>query len=270
MLRAAIEAFANPGVSFFIHIDSKADPESFQFLASAPNVCVLEQRFCNFWGGFSLVDSSIALLERAWQREFDRYLLVSDDSFPLLTYAKLCEALSEDRNWVGAATQNEHMRKRYENFYYNDSPATNPIPSLRGEGHFEASEHAALHDLAGLMRQGKKSLNVLFHCQQWWVLTHEAAGNVLHSYRTDHHLRQSFRFSMIPDESYIQTVAGLAQPDKLSRRALVWTDFSKQPKPYLYSSIETLAEAFESGMPFVRKIAGQPGLLKELASRIRG
>ena len=64
-----------------LHVDSKCDLGSFEFLSSE-NVHILQERVEVKWGGFSLIDATIKILKKASVLDFDYFFLISGDDIP--------------------------------------------------------------------------------------------------------------------------------------------------------------------------------------------
>src|SRR5215472_15428620 len=74
------------GFDIFVHIDAKADKEKFVArLGGMSHECrFLPQRVSVFWGGYSMMEAEFALLRAAIAAgPYDKYLLLSDDTFPV-------------------------------------------------------------------------------------------------------------------------------------------------------------------------------------------
>jgi hypothetical protein len=264
------QVLLDPDIHFFVHVDSKVDISNFTSLCCPPNTTFIESRKHVFWGGFEMVRAEVALLDHAFaDPSFERFTLVSDDSFPLHSPVDLKDKLAVNVQRIGAGVvTSDLVRQRYTRFYYFDSDATNPQFRPPEGRCFSSRETADIADLAALLGRGKKPLPSYRQGSQWWSLTRAAVNHFLHIYRDDAHLRDSFRFSSVPDEHYIQTIIG-AEGDRWGfTNSPMHTDFSKDPKPYVYKSVEELEPALASEHLFVRKVAADGALLKTLADII--
>jgi len=266
VLQAQLKIYAGTDAAVYVHLDSKAKDEDFLFLRDHKNVTLAPTRIDCYWGGFTLVRCALLLLEMAVRDGFDQYVLISDDSFPLLRMGDIKAMLAGGINVIGNPVGPEYQR--YARSCYFDCPATAPNGERRTPGLFSPAQADDLADLAALMRSGKKALPIIFHCAQWWAMTHQAAQRVLAVDRQDKHLRDSFRFSEIPDESYIQTIAGTEFPERFVHRNLMWFDFSREPKPFVFETLDGLQQAIDSRHAFARKIAPAPQLLAALEERL--
>ncbi len=121
-------------------------------------------------------------------------------------------------------------------------------------------------DLASFRLRGKANVPI-FKGGQWWCLTSDVADYILRVHDEDEHLRQSFRFSLIPDEHFIHTIIGLSPTQFSLSSNPMWTEIERNPSPWVFSSVDELRPALDSGYLFVRKVA--PVLAHELYETFR-
>jgi len=270
VLEKCLAMLEDRSIHFFVHLDRKAALSEFSFLGAASHASLIPQRFDVYWGGFNMVRAELALLNFAYQYDgYKRFILISDDSFPLLSAAKLRKALLSDANWLDQhKTKKPGYLKRYDEFYYFDSAATDARYRPPEDRNIGADQLRDLKELESLLRLGKKPIKQLYQGSQWWCLSRAAVDYLLPVVRNDSHLHESFRFSLVPDEHYIHTIIGNSEQNWSIRPSHMYFDFSKDPKPFVYSDIEQLERALSSDRLFVRKVAGDRSLLETLADRI--
>ena len=179
--------FAALGADMFVHVDAKIDEAPFREAASAAggNVHFLSDRTAVFWRGFSMMEATMELLRSAAGKgAYDKFLLISDDSLPLLPPAALTDRLAATDDFV-AIGPNERFRSRYTGFYMLDSHATQVrwIPLEQREVTPDAV--ARFLRLDALRRIGKKPIPQLFHGSQWWCLGAASVARVLDVWATD-------------------------------------------------------------------------------------
>jgi hypothetical protein len=271
VLEKQISSLAADNFHFFVHLDAKVDAEAFGFVRASNHATQIETRYNVFWGGFNMVLAELALLRAAMSDpSFERFILISDDSFPIKPAARLADMLAEDCQRIGVHdATNTVFEPRYQGFYFFDSDATNPQFRPPENRSFLPQDFEALRSLDALQRRGKKPIAKVFHGPQWWSLNRSAAAYILEVAAEDEHLRDSFRFSSIPDEHYLQTILGLAPQQWRICGTPMWFDFSKDPKPYVFSNISEMDACLRSDRRFVRKVASDPVFLAQLESRLK-
>ena len=262
-LEALAGFLVGPEFAFFVHVDAKADIQLFAEVARHPHVHLIGDRRKVFWGGFSMIEAEIALLGAAVEGgEFDRFALISDDTFAIKAPDEIKRRLEAEDLWIGSFIAPD-SDWRYDKFFFFDSDATNPQHRDVRLRAFADDEISAVKSLERLRSVGKARIQV-FHGPQWWCLTREAAAYVLECHRNSAHVRESFRFSAVPDESYIQTLIGLEGDRWHRRKCPMHFDFSRQPKPFVFRELAELKSLVASDALFVRKIPEDRLLLQEL------
>jgi hypothetical protein len=254
---------------FYVHVDQKASISEFEFLRAYSNVTTIRDRLNIFWGGFNMVRAEIALLSAAISnQQCQAFMLISDDSFPLRSGEHIRAAVLAEENWIDQHELNDgYFLDRYRNYHYFDSMATDPQfrpPETRTIGMDEIQD---MKDLEALLRVGKKPVK-LYQGAQWWCLSKTASLYLLRMVDEDSHLKESFRFSAVPDELYFQTVIGNSGENWPIRPTQMYFDFSQNPKPFVYSNMEQLATPFSSDRLFVRKVLGDKAFLQAIIERI--
>lgn len=263
----ALHARYLSGFDFLVHVDAKADLDNFAPAIGLPNVTLLPERLGVFWRGWSSVQAQMMLLRAAVARQYDRVVMISDDSFTLRAPAPLQDALAlpGERMEVRPAPD---FRDRYDRFFFQDSPATCRRGYNGTDRAFRLEDLDALQAMAALMRQGKLPLETLYFGQAWWSLTRASALLVLDAFDNRPHLRESFRFSDCPDEHFVQnalSVGGsLPQPN---RGPLMWADWKRDPKPYTLQTMADILPALDGRHLFARKIRA-PALAKALMAHL--
>ncbi len=268
VLERHVSLFTNSEFHFFVHIDKKSEDHEFRFLSGHKQATIVEERHKVFWGGFNMILAELALLRAAMDdQSFERFVLISDDAFALRPPADIFQSLTDDCIWIGQSDVSGHqVSARYHGYYFFDSDATNAQFRVPEQRAFLPDEFAHLRDLERLRGQGKKPLPRLFQGSQWWGLTRDVARRMLAVVDDDEHLRQSFRFSCIPDEHYFQTIIGLSDCACRNRGTPMYVDFSRDPKPYVFHDFADTWAPRRSDKLFIRKIGSDSALLDSLVA----
>jgi Core-2/I-Branching enzyme len=264
-LRALTRFFSAPCFEIFVHVDRKIDEAPFVENAGR-SASFLQDRIPVFWRGGSIVEATMRLLIYARSRgEFDRYVLLSDDSVAIVDAKTVLRSLETfpDHIHIHLARQRAW---RYDKFYMYDSEAT----QLRWTPDREVTEDALhrLERLAALRRRGKKPLSEYYQGSQWWALSAQSVDRVIASWNEDEWLRESFEFSDAPDEGYFQTV--LAATCLQRSRSFMWVDWTTPtpPPPRIFRTCDELAEIRPSTELFARKIDLESAALDSWMARL--
>ena len=267
--------FARLDATLYMHVDAKVPDDAYRDLASChANLHLLGERLPIWWGGFNMVGAAIAGLRQARASgPYDRYLLVSEDSVPLLPPAGMAAQLAGDAEFLDAnpvpADPANPVRRRYEGWYSLDDRATSARFIEAPERAIDDAFLARMQRLQALRAKGKYKLPGLWHGSQWWGLTADAVTRVLDVHDRRHWLRNSFEFSLVPDEQYIQTIVAASFAGRVFQ-PFMYADFSRAPKPFVYRSAAELA-ALAGGYCMARKVdLAAPGIADHMRAITEG
>lgn len=220
----------------FIHIDAKTD-----YLAAGlrlpPQVTLITPRLPVYWGGWSMMRATLALIEAA--RGHQRMILISGDALPVRPLSEIDRLMSDmdteyiellevqdDPTLVGADPQRAIERygwvqpwRRYNHVFW-DHPLLNPMHAgaaaarygvapasmdwIRGE-----AEHLVREILAEIPPRAP-IFERFYYGSQWWALTGATIEAMLPALR-DPDIQRYFKHMQVPDEHMIQTILGNAK-----------------------------------------------------------
>jgi hypothetical protein len=244
--------FSDTETDLYIHVDAKSDASAYQdFAKDRHNVFLTPNRFPIYWGGFNTVRSAIASLEYARRSaEYGRFLFLTEDTIPIVSKAEFAKRMSSDVEFFETKiASGQNMIDRYNGFFYFDSFATTPRPCPTVARAVTAEDLLALSRLNRLRDKGKVVLKDIHHGGTWWGLTAQAVNKIVSSYYAEEHLRESFEFSAIPEEQYFHTILRLEKSEPL-----LFTDWSRNPTPFVFRTSEEIAEVDAKGRTFLRKV----------------
>jgi hypothetical protein len=263
-LRALRSFFSPRCFEIFVHVDRKVDAAPFAESAGE-SACILQDRIPVYWRGWSIVEATMRLVMHAKAKcEYDRYVLISDDSVPIVDLSAVLRSLEEFPDQIDLHVIRQRGW-RYDKFFMFDSGAT----QLRWTADREVTDDAlARFDrLGALRRRGKKPLADYYQGSQWWALSARSIERVIASWADDQWLRESFEFSDAPDEGYFHTI--LAEYCLLRSRNIMWVDWSTQipPPPRIFQSCDELAAIRPVTELFARKVDLGPAELDSWIAR---
>lgn len=251
--------FACLSADLYIHIDAKVSDAEYRAVPSRyPHAHLLAERLPIWWGGFNWVRATISAIRSARAaKTYDRYLLLSEDTVPLLAPTALAAHLEQDVEFLHSypvpADRHDLKRRRYEGWYYFDCGTTCPRTFVPEDRTVDEGLPLAMQRLSLIRERGKYPVAELRCGSGWWALTDEAVARVLEVLDTCPWLHQSLEFSACPDEQYVQTILGLSNwPRKC--RPFIHTDFSRDVKPYVYGTQAELAALQGGPCCMVRKV----------------
>ncbi len=256
----------------FVHLDRKSDGSAYrEALGEAAAGCeFVPDPVEVFWGGFSMIRAMLKLLETARERgEFDRFVLISDDSIPVRTPESLAELFDPAVEYIDLIRQEPgtEFYERYREFFFLDHAVSSV--RTRKPRLFSPIDDAFLQkigELQDLKRAGKKALDIYWG-SQFWALTRSSIERVLMTIKSDSHLLKSFEFSAIPDELLIQSVVGGFRSSILVEPSPMYVDWDISPGPRVFRDVEDFPYDLMPYHAFIRKIEPSEGLFLRNLSR---
>ena len=251
---AILSEYFEDWADLYLHIDAKSDISPYNAAAAIrPNIYLAERRFPIFWGGFNTIRACVTTIEQALRtKNYDRIAFITEDTIPIISRSEFLKCMSTHTEWIQIyPTSKQEWIARYEGFYFFDSLPTNPrhVDPLARSWTAEALD--SLKRLEALQQRGKAKLDRMFDGGSWWCLTRTQIDKFLKHYRTNVHVRESFEFSAIPEEQYVHTVLGPLPENRI----FVHTDWSRDPRPYVFQSVDEINAMDAHGAPMLRKVA---------------
>lgn len=260
-LSASVQSYKLSGGEIFVHVDSKISLSNFiSDMGDAASLCIfIEERHSIFWAGYTMIEATLSLIDSAQKYSaFHRFVLVSDDTIPIRSPKVLKEAFCSSNEYISVRLiqPSDPFMKRYERFYFFDHPAT----SLRGRPieNSYIDEHllSILDEINSLRILGKEPID-LYYGSQWWALTNSAINFIQDSISNNRTLRDSFRFTAVPDEMYFQSIIMNSILKESVRSSVVHVDWTKSIKPHVFSTLnEILGQASQFDL-LARKVNDQ-------------
>ncbi len=200
VLKSALPILRSAGWDVFVHLDRKVRREIYlEGLGESAGLCrFVENPIEVFWGGYSMIEAEMKLIETARGNDhYDKFLLLSDNSFPALPPAALAKHFSgaDDQISIEKQKENSPLYVRYGSFCCYDHPAT----TVRGVSHSDGQPLRSVDEtlenkiaeIAVLRKLGKKNIDI-FYGSQFWALTSKSVDHVRKVVSEDLHLRKSF------------------------------------------------------------------------------
>lgn len=246
----------------FLHVDLKSDASIFKppaGEASRGTLRLATRRYNIRWGSFAMVQATLDLLDDARAvHDYDRYTLISGDSYPIQGADRIREFLASPLDHISVINSlSDERRVRIERIYAPDT--------LIGQIKAPFHERFLLRDDLDQLAEAAKLFNDraafiertgYYIGSQWWSLTGRSVGRILRYLAETPEFTRHFRFSSIPDEAFFQT-AFMASAEDASRRrpGPVYSKWDSQPRPYEFgrpADLEILGRVNEI---FARKFA---------------
>jgi Core-2/I-Branching enzyme len=272
VLARALPLLRAAGWDVFVHLDRKVDRAQYSSKLEAGACSFLDDPYEVFWGGFAMVQAELRLLQvAAAAGPYEKYVLLSDDSFPVLPPAQLAAHFDNPRDQVTLVRQplESPFDRRYREFFCYDHQTTTPRPFGPRTGLIDEDLERRVAQIAVLRRIGKKALQV-YHGSQFWALTAATAELVTRTAQNDWQLAKSFEYGALPDELMIQSILGNYQLQQDQHTGPVYADFSIPEGPRIISTLASLPVDLQPPHVFVRKISpNAPELLDQMSAHLR-
>lgn len=245
------------------HIDAKVDEGEFRRRVPG-SVDFVGARVDVTWGTFSMVEATISACRRALDDPaVGRVTIVSGVSYPLVSDRTLAADWGNGE-WIAVhAAPDVGRGKGPERFAYRYVGFRNPtgLPARLANGAVRRLARPIDHrEVLGDLQLAAGS--------QWWSLTRPTLDAVLRVHDANDVITRYFRRTLLPDESYFQTLVGaFAEPGTL-RGETTFVRWDGGPHPGLLSPA-ALDEAIDAGaFLFARKITdGESELADHLDER---
>lgn len=286
----------SPSSGVLVYHDARACPPP---VLDHPNVRVVAHRTAADWGSWELVESTIAAMGIA-VRTFDpeMLVLVSGQDHPTRNLAHWeRDFFATGGGWIGEAHHLVYKPRWGKPYGVGDDDLTRYIyrwyrvPGSRWLGRSEWAPAVAARSLlmkvghyaepAVSVRNAARGRGIhlglrairgplgrrrpCYKGSQWLAIERSHWDEMLHRHHYDVELRAAYRRSIIPDESYLQTILMSLGPPQTGP-PLTYVDWRVAEDAPKSLSLEDLNRVLDSGSPFCRKI--EPGISDALVERL--
>jgi hypothetical protein len=247
-LNAMLPALRRHGETY-LHVDRDSRGFDDHWSALAQHAVLVPRRHSVSWGGFSVVEATLELIETALRKgKADYFILMSGACLPVNTSANLADRLvheggeyidmmpeAEIREWDRAS------RLRHYRFYSKTLPkpllgAVNRLSRLAWTRSDFAGEF-------GTPRFGS----------MWWCLSRPFMEWAMEFRRSNPAYDRRFAYTETPDESYFQTLVALSPFAGRVKASLTYVDWEKGGSHPKILSRQDLPRIAASGQVFARK-----------------
>ena len=216
------EALCDAGSSFYIHIDKKVETV---YIPSSANACVIPERIDINWGGFSMIEATLALLNygTAHSPDADYYILISGVDYPVRSKDFLHNLLEKGKEYIDIAPVPVPYKpiERYEYYYFDYD--------RRNLKHYNPKFLAEV--LLKKFSIKRKTPFKIYAGTQWFALTQRCARYVLDTVNKDKRYADFFRHTLVPDEAFFQTIIGNSPFYEHTASSLTYTDWEVPVPP---------------------------------------
>ena len=237
-----------PNVNFYVHMDAKSDYFPDAETAQLANVFLLSDRVSVRWGGFSQIEATLKLFERAFANEDNAYFHLLSGEDVVLQPFEVIEKQWQQRFDFQAMMSCE-MAPQYAYRFIMDSP------------HAESNWQRQLTGkIITKLQQGvakvKPYHSAIYFGSQWFSVTRADWEKIVPS---THEYSDFFRHKLVPDEHFFQTLITekLTNQIRLSndnRRQIIFDKNVNNGNSPIYLDLLKLERAKFDGYWFARKV----------------
>ena len=194
---------------FFVHVDAKTDIRDFQTLSLPDTLAFIKDRVCVSWGGISMIDATLRLIEHALnsEEEFTHFVLLSGADYPIKKSSFIYETLSNnpEHQFIKFIDMRESSHYiNHVNIKWFKEPivqTSNKIVRLIDKIVRNLGNRLKFHN------SWDKSI-IPYFGSQWWAITPCCAKYILDFIKRNPEYYIQNKFTFAPDEHFFHTIVG--------------------------------------------------------------
>ncbi|MCF6376287.1 beta-1,6-N-acetylglucosaminyltransferase [Nocardioides KLBMP 9356] len=245
-----VERLDDGEVTFWIHLDARADDAEWRAVLARPHVEAVTPRVRCVWGTWSMVEATLAMVRACLGDDQPGHLvMLSGQSYPIKNSWQIDAYLSSTADIVSMDLWNleerwpDNYRDRLDYFCIPMSEDKGNIRLLRPRREMNAREligwtrrlvretgvRRAIEVLHVIGRHRPDVRAEIVGGSQWWAMPWHTAQEMMVFHESHPEYAEFFRWSQFPDESFFQTVLSAMDPDLATRVGptlthVDWTD----------------------------------------------
>jgi hypothetical protein len=217
-----IEALNDAGSTFYIHIDKKVTQS---YTPSANNARIIPNRININWGGFTMIEATLALMNYGTTHspDADYYILISGVDYPIRPKEFLHNLLEKGKEYIDIAPVPVPYKpvERYD-YYYFDYDRRNLKHS---------NPKFLIEVLLKKFKIKRKMPFKIYAGTQWFALTRSCIQYILDTINEDKRYMDFFRHTLVPDEAFFQSIIGNSPFYENVASSLTYTDWEMPVPP---------------------------------------
>jgi hypothetical protein len=274
LLGRLVRRLESYGASCLIHIDAKADIAPFEEACSSMSARFIRPRTKVTWGGFSIVEATISLLEAALaEPRFTHFLLISGDTYPVKPRGQFRHLIARPFDQISGyviAPDSETYKRISHTYYPNTLQPFAPDRRDRNSSQAPEKKKASMQ-----VRRAYRMKKAGFPWRyskggQWWSLTRETVERCMEVVKSQPELVEWFTCSLVPDEAFFQTIIENFGASRIGAGMPVYTvwDPRSTAHPLVFTDSSEIERLKRAVSPLARKFSlNQGSLLLDLLDR---
>ena len=243
-LHRLINKFDSELFDIYIHVDKKVNFD--EYYLEKNNCYFIDSRVDVKWGGFSLCEATINLLEVASKKEYVHYYLMSGSDYLLKSSEELYNYLVNNKkyNFNTSIKTTGFYNKRYEIKYRpwlsNNNFICKVIKNL-----YMIITGGRTHTFNLFKLEYKTNFKVSF-ASEWFCYNHDAVTYILNYLSQNKEYSEFMKSTLVPDEMFFISILTNSSYSKTIREGLTYVDWSenkRSPKTFTRNDLEDLKES---------------------------
>jgi len=216
--RAAARLTRHEGFDMYVHVDQKSDIGPFSdMLSGARRVYLTNERIRVYWGGFSAIKATVALLRQALSspRDYDYFVLLQNLDYPIRSNEYIAGFFEDQygmefiRGCLIARTRDWHYARKYKIYNQRDDDFylkkhSKPRMYFR-YAHMLLKSYDTIFS-NGVIYEGGQGYELYYGAAQWAV-TRDLARYFVEFYDSQPRFNRVMAHIQFPDEEYFHTIA---------------------------------------------------------------
>ena len=232
-INALLRAMAHDDIYFYIHVDKKRWHRSGN--NNWKNVYVLnkDSSVDIQWGGFGMIEATLRLIETISQAtaKFDYIWLMSGQDWPLRSANEIVEYVEQHRgeDFIEILPSDES----FERGYFKRNDLYYPTWMVSNELHIKIVKHLILacdgRKKIHKIFKRKSKIEKFYYGSQWWLLSSQTVNSMTQFLRSNKWFIDYFKNSLVPDESFFQTLYGMIDSVSEVKPAICFVNWKSNP-----------------------------------------
>lgn len=221
-LTRLIDALDDGCSRFYIHLDKKVKED---YINSKDEVFIIPERFDISWGGYKMVEATLALMRYAYNHRSttDYFILISGCDYPIRPRKFLYNQLNLGKEFIDISPMPTPYKpiERFNKYYFEYD-----------------RRRLKFYNPKFLVEVLLKKINIkrkipftLYVGTQWFALTHDCLEYILYTLAGKNPYEKFFRHSLVPDEAFFQTIIGNSKFRDNTVANLTYTDWQVPVPP---------------------------------------
>ena len=228
-----IAAIQTEHAHIFLHIDKKS--RGMMYLPNTNTMTVIKDAVTVNWGGFSIVQATLNLLQEATTcGEYDYFILLSGADYPIRSNASILRHLEhyQGKEFMNLCKMPE-VNKTFDRIVYpfieNKYDFALPGISKAVNGVIKRI-NKKLHSRRFKRRYPQQYAHLTFYAgTQWWALSRPCVDYILQFLKQNPAYSQFYKYTRVPDEMFFHTMIGNSPFKENVVNAFMYADWVTGP-----------------------------------------